>query len=40
MLENIIKTKNVFSAPESKTQVHYCDHMLSVVCRPSSVVRR
>ena len=28
----------IFSAPEPKAQVHYCDHMLSVVCRPSSVV--
>ena len=30
----------VFSAPEPKAQVHYCDHALSVVCpsvRPSSV---
>ena len=25
----------VFSAPEPKAQVHYCDHALSVVCRPS-----
>ena len=30
----------IFSAPEPKAQVHYCDHALSVVCRPSSVVRR
>ena len=30
----------VFSAPEPKAQVHYCDHALSVVRRPSSVVRR
>ena len=32
-----------FSAPEPKAQVHYCDHALSVVRRPSvrpSVVRR
>ena len=29
----------LFSAPEPKAQVHYCDHALSVV-RPSSVVRR
>ena len=28
----------IFSAPEPKAQVHYCDHVLSVVCRPSSVV--
>ena len=28
----------VFSAPEPKAQVHYCDHALSVVC--PSVVRR
>ena len=27
----------VFSAPEPKAQVHYCDHVLSVVCHPSSV---
>ena len=26
-----------FSAPEPKAQVHYCDHVLSVVRRPSSV---
>ena len=25
----------VFSAPEPKAQVHYCDHALSVVRRPS-----
>ena len=29
----------IFSAPEPKAQVHYCDHALSVV-RLSSVVRR
>ena len=29
----------LFSAPEPKAQVHYCDHALSVVL-PSSVVRR
>ena len=29
---------DIFSAPEPKAQVHYCDHTLSVVCRPSSVV--
>ena len=33
----------IFSAPEPKAQVHYCDHVLSVVRRPSvrrpSVVR-
>ena len=28
----------IFSAPEPKTQVHFCDHALSVVCRPSAVV--
>ena len=28
---------NFFSAPEPKAQVHYCDHALSVVRRPSSV---
>ena len=28
----------LFSAPEPKAQVHYCDHALSVVRRPS--VRR
>ena len=27
----------LFSAPEPKAQVHYCDHALSVVRRPSSV---
>ena len=27
--------KIVFSAPEPKAQVHYCDHALSVVRRPS-----
>ena len=27
----------VFSAPEPKAQVHYCDHTLSVVRRPSVV---
>ena len=26
--------KTVFSAPEPKAQVHYCDHALSVVRRP------
>ena len=30
-------TTSIFSAPEPKAQVHYCDHALSVVC-PSSVV--
>ena len=29
----------IFSAPEPKAQVHYCDHALSVVRRPSSVRR-
>ena len=29
----------VFSAPEPKAQVHYCDHALSVVRRPASVRR-
>ena len=33
----------IFSAPELKAQVHYCDHALSVVRRPSvrcpSVIR-
>ena len=29
----------LFSAPEPKAQVHYCDHALSIVRRPS-VVRR
>ena len=28
-----------FSAPEPKAQVHYCDHVLSVVRRLSFVVR-
>ena len=28
----------IFSAPEPKAQVHYCDHTLSIVRRPS--VRR
>ena len=27
----------IFSAPEPKAQVHYCDHVLSVVRRPSVV---
>ena len=27
----------IFSAPEPKAQVHYCDHALSVVRRPSVV---
>ena len=27
---------NIFSAPEPKAQVHYCDHALSVVRRPSA----
>ena len=31
-------TFSIFSAPEPKAQVHYCDHALSVVRRPS--VRR
>ena len=30
----------VLSAPEPKAQVHYCDHALSVVRRPSVVRRR
>ena len=30
----------VFSAPEPKAEVHYCDHALSVVCRPSSLTFR
>ena len=30
-------SKCFFSAPEPKAQVHYCDHALSVVRRPSSV---
>ena len=37
-----VKLFAVFSAPEPKAQVHYCDHALSVVRRPSvrpSVVR-
>ena len=29
-----------FSAPEPKAQVHYYDHVLSVVRRPSVVRRR
>ena len=29
-------TALIFSAPEPKAQVHYCDHVLSVVC-PSSL---
>ena len=32
--------QKLFSAPEPKAQVHYCDHVLSVVRRPSSVRRR
>ena len=35
-LQNVLG-KYVFSAPEPKAQVHYCDHALSVVRRPSSV---
>ena len=31
-----LSSKTVFSAPEPKAQVHYCDHALSVV-RPSSL---
>ena len=27
----------VHPTPEPKAQVHYCDHALSVVCRPSSL---
>ena len=30
-----LKWKSLFSAPEPKAQVHYCDHVLSVVRRPS-----
>ena len=40
--EAIFYLANLFSAPELKAQVHYCDHALSIV-RPSvcpSVVRR
>ena len=32
------KLDMVFSAPGPKAQVHYCDHALYVVCRPSFVV--
>ena len=35
LLDNIIRL--VISAPEPKAQVHYCDHALSVVRRPSVV---
>ena len=34
---NCVSTYAIFSAPEPKAQVHYCDHALSVV-RPSVVV--
>ena len=36
-LEQVLSRVLVFSAPEPKAQVHYCDHALSVVRRPSSV---
>ena len=39
----VSKGERLFSAPEPKAQVHYCDHALSVVRRPSvrpSSVRR
>ena len=32
-----MKVTAIFSAPEPKAQVHYCDHALSVVRRPSVV---
>ena len=35
---NLWCEKFFFSAPEPKAQVHYCEHVLSVVRRPSSVV--
>ena len=35
---HVCKIVAIFSAPEPKAQVHYCDHALSVVC-PSSVRR-
>ena len=35
--EQGIQVMSIFSAPEPKAQVHYCDHALSVVC--PSVVR-
>ena len=31
------QTSSVFSAPEPKAQVHYCDHALSVILRLSSL---
>ena len=33
--DRILHEPPVFSAPEPKAQVHYCDHTLSVVRRPS-----
>ena len=33
----LLCTSSFFSAPEPKAQVHYCDHALSVVRRPSVV---
>ena len=33
----MVKVLPLFSAPEPKAQVHYCDHALSVMCRPSVV---
>ena len=36
----IFKHVKVFRAQEPKAPVTYCDHALSGVCRPSSVVRR
>ena len=38
IMRNVNMDLGVFSAPEPKAQVHYCDHALSVVRRPS--VRR
>ena len=35
MKNSIKKYENIFSAPEPKAQVHYCDHALSVVRHPS-----
>ena len=38
-MQNFSWTTVFFSAPEPKAQVHYCDHVLSVAVRPSSILR-
>ena len=37
MWNSVCLCLSIFSAPEPKAQVHYCDHALSVVRRPSVV---